>query len=296
MNDKIWTLSMNTENPNTPIVLLHGYVSAIGFWMLNLDEFAADRPVYAIDLLGFGKSSRPQFSNVPQEIQEQYVMFLEKWREAMNIPKMILLGHSLGGFISSCYALRYPDRVEHLILADPWGFTSAPPLKEHSLFKRSVIKLFTKVSPFRVIRAAGPLGPRLLRTTRPDIVNKFESTLKEHHRKTVAEYIFHCNNSENSGEQAFHKLLKNGPWPEHPIGETVRNNICHRIPMTFIYGGTSWIDKSYGGLIKEARPYSYTQVEIVPDAGHKVFSDNETIFNQLVIDACRIRRVAENTT
>lgn len=109
---------MNTDNKNTPIVLLHGYVSALAFWMLNLDEFSAHRPVYAIDLLGFGKSSRPCFSDDPKEIEEQYVMFLERWRESMNIPKMILLGHSLGGFISSMYALKHPERVEHLILGE----------------------------------------------------------------------------------------------------------------------------------------------------------------------------------
>lgn len=144
VNDKIWTLSMNTESPNTPIVLLHGYVSALAFWMLNFDELAANHPVYAIDLLGFGKSSRPNFSNDPQEIEQQYVMFLEKWRESMNIPKMILLGHSLGGFISSCYSLRYPERVEHLILADPWGFQSAPDLKTHSFLRRHLLKVFTR--------------------------------------------------------------------------------------------------------------------------------------------------------
>jgi pimeloyl-ACP methyl ester carboxylesterase len=92
--DKIWTLSMNTESEETPIVMLHGYVSALAFWMLNLDEFAAHRPVYAIDLLGFGKSSRPKFSDHPLEIEQQYVDFLEKWRQQMNIPKMILLGNS----------------------------------------------------------------------------------------------------------------------------------------------------------------------------------------------------------
>lgn len=93
-SDKIWTLAMNTDSPNTPIVLLHGYVSALAFWMLNLDEFAAHRPVYAIDLLGFGKSSRPKFADDPLEIEMQYVEFLEKWRQQMNIPKMILLGET----------------------------------------------------------------------------------------------------------------------------------------------------------------------------------------------------------
>lgn len=62
--------------------------------MLNLDEFAAHRPVYAIDLLGFGKSSRPKFADDPLEIEMQYVEFLEKWRQQMNIPKMILLGET----------------------------------------------------------------------------------------------------------------------------------------------------------------------------------------------------------
>lgn len=283
---------MNTDNKNTPIVLLHGYVSALAFWMLNLDEFSAHRPVYAIDLLGFGKSSRPCFSDDPQEIEEQYVMFLERWRESMNIPKMILLGHSLGGFITSCYALKYPDRVEHLILADPWGFTAAPDMKEHSFLRRSLIKIFTRFTPFSVVRAAGPLAPRFLRTTRPDIVGKFESVFDDHQKKIVSEYIYHCNNVKTTGELAFHRLLRNGPWPASPIGEKVKGQICHKIPMTFIYGVNSWIDSSYGQIIKDSRPSSYTQVEIVENAGHKVFSDNEIAFNKLVIEACKILKTS----
>lgn len=279
---------MNTDNPNTPIVLLHGYISALAFWMLNLDEFAAHRPVYAIDLLGFGRSSRPNFSTCAHEIEEQFVMFLERWRESMNIPKMILLGHSLGGFIASCYALKYPDRVEHLILADPWGYCAAPDINEHSFFRRMFLRIFTKIPPFRMVRAAGPFAPRFLSTTRQDIVGKFESFFEDRHKRAVSEYIYHCNNVSISGERAFHRLLKNGPWPEFPIGEKMRNKICNRIPMTFIYGVNSWIDSSYGQLIKDSRPDSYTQLHVMHDAGHKVFSDNETIFNQLVIEACQI--------
>lgn len=50
--DKVWTISMNTESPKTPLVLLHGMGAGVAFWVLNLDSLAQHRPVYAIDILG----------------------------------------------------------------------------------------------------------------------------------------------------------------------------------------------------------------------------------------------------
>lgn len=52
-SDKIWTLSLNSEETKkTPLVLLHGLGAGVGLWCLNLDSFATHRPVYALDLLG----------------------------------------------------------------------------------------------------------------------------------------------------------------------------------------------------------------------------------------------------
>jgi pimeloyl-ACP methyl ester carboxylesterase len=39
---------------------------------------------------------------------------------------MVLLGHSFGGYLSAAYALKYPENVQHLILADPWGLPEKP--------------------------------------------------------------------------------------------------------------------------------------------------------------------------
>lgn len=109
---------MNEESTNTPVVMIHGYGAGSAFWAMNLEEISEEHPVYVFDTLGFARSSRPEFSDDPDEIELQFVESIEKWREAMGFEKMVLLGHSFGGYQASAYALKYPDRLEHLVLGE----------------------------------------------------------------------------------------------------------------------------------------------------------------------------------
>lgn len=114
-DDQIWTFAMNQNSKNVPIVLIHGFGAGVAFWALNVEELAKDHPVYAFDVLGCSRSSRSHFSDDAHEIENQFIDSIDKWRAALNIDKMILIGHSFGGFLSSCYALKYPERLEHLV-------------------------------------------------------------------------------------------------------------------------------------------------------------------------------------
>lgn len=156
----------------------------------------------------------------------------------------------------------------------------------HSYIRQLFLKIFTKLPPFSVVRAAGPLAPFFLRTTRKDIVGKFESIMPDRFKYAISEYIYHCNSMRTTGEFAFHRLLHNGPWPMNPIADRMKD-LHSDIPLTFVYGAKSWLDSSYGTQIKDNRPNSYTHIEIIESAGHKVFSDDEILFNTIVLNACR---------
>lgn len=118
---KVWTAMLNKGCPGTPIVLIHGFASGLGLWALNYDGIAqAQRTIYAFDMPGFGQSSRPLFSTDPKEAEDQFIMYIEAWRAKMKLEKMIMIGHSMGSFLVVTYAMKYPRRVAHMMLADPW--------------------------------------------------------------------------------------------------------------------------------------------------------------------------------
>jgi pimeloyl-ACP methyl ester carboxylesterase len=163
---KIWTIYSNLSSKNVPIVLLHGFGGGVGLWILNLDQLCLNRPVYAIDLPGFARSSRPIFSLDPIEAEKQLINMLEEWRIEIGLnEEFILLGHSFGGFLSASYAIHYPKYVKQLVLIDPWGFGQRPEniwetgrLQHIPTWLRSFSSVMMKLSPLTGLRAAGPFG------------------------------------------------------------------------------------------------------------------------------------------
>lgn len=60
------------------------------------------------------------------EAEDFFLHALERWRQEMGIERFILVGHSLGGYLSAVYALRHPERVEKLLLLGPAGVPAKP--------------------------------------------------------------------------------------------------------------------------------------------------------------------------
>jgi len=288
-SDKVWTISLNTESPKTPLVMLHGMGAGVAFWVLNLDSLAEHRPVYAFDILGFGRSSRPAFTQDALIAEKQLVKSIEEWRREMNIQEMILLGHSMGGFLATSYTISYPDRVKHLILADPWGFPDKPKESKAPLWIRAIGTLVSPMNPLWALRAAGPYGQWVVEKTRPDIIRKFTEVIDgdEENMNVVAQYIHQCNAQSPTGESAFHAMMHGFGWARHPMLRRM-HSVRHDIPITLLYGSRSWIDKSSWDLLKAARESNYVNVQVVTGAGHHIFADKPEQFNRFVNEACAL--------
>ncbi|ELT93584.1 hypothetical protein CAPTEDRAFT_162120 [Capitella teleta] len=278
---KLRTVSMNKQSEETPVVLVHGMGAGVGFWALNLRAFASVRPVHAFDVLGFGQSSRPDFPTDASLAENEFVESIEEWRKSMDLDKFILLGHSLGGFLAASYTIKYPERVKHLILADPWGFPNPPDIADGPrlpLFIRGIIKVLQSFNPFSFLRAAGPFGPRLVRKLRSDLTQKFSHMLDEH---TVSDYIYQCNAQKPSGEVAFKNMYQGLGYAKHPMVNRI-TDIPPSIPMTFVHGEESWIGSDVAFQVKDLRGESLVDIQLYEGASHHVYADNTEEFNRLV--------------
>ncbi|XP_026321021.1 1-acylglycerol-3-phosphate O-acyltransferase ABHD5 isoform X1 [Hyposmocoma kahamanoa] len=287
-SDKIWTISLNDESNKTPLVLLHGMGAGLALWCPNLDAFAATRPVYAIDLLGFGRSSRPKFASDATKVEAQWVESVEEWRREVNLSEFILLGHSLGGYIATAYAMKYPDRVRHLILADPWGFVEKP----QNVYEKYNVPLWVKavavavqpLNPLWAVRAAGPAGKWLVGKTRPDISRKYLKYIPDA-ETIIPEYIYQCNSQTPSGESAFHTLMQSFGWAKNPMVHRL-DKLDPNLPVTVLYGARSWVDNTTGQVLTEQRRSDKTYVQVINGAGHHVYLDKPELFNKYVLEAC----------
>lgn len=107
----------------TPILLLHGFDSSLMEFRRLMPLLAHHHDVWAIDLLGFGLTDRPQGLEFTAATIKQHLY--DTWATLINKP-VILVGASMGGTAAIDFCLTYPDAVSRLVLLDSAGLAQAP--------------------------------------------------------------------------------------------------------------------------------------------------------------------------
>ncbi len=118
---------LEAGDPTKPkVILLHGLGGNAENWhfnaaVTNILPLAAQFHVIVPDQIGFGKSDKPLI----KYRVGTYVDFLDKFMAELKIEKASLVGNSMGGWVAGLMAIKYPNRVEKIVLADAAGIIPA---------------------------------------------------------------------------------------------------------------------------------------------------------------------------
>jgi pimeloyl-ACP methyl ester carboxylesterase len=101
-----------------PLVLIHGMFGDFLDWEPVLEPLSQSHRVIAVDLPGFGMSSKPR----REYTADFFVATLRELFTQLGLSEIILAGNSFGGQIAILYALQHAEMVAKLVLVDSGGF------------------------------------------------------------------------------------------------------------------------------------------------------------------------------
>ena len=104
-------------NGDKALVFVHGLSSNLDSWKKNLEGLTGNYRCIAMDLPGYGKSSR---SKADYSLAE-YAKILNDLVDKLELSNVVLVGHSMGGQIAMHSVLNYPQTYQKLILIAPAG-------------------------------------------------------------------------------------------------------------------------------------------------------------------------------
>lgn len=112
-------MDIGDKNAQKTIVLLHGKNFAGYYWeRIANDLLKRNYRVIIPDQIGFGKSSKPDYY---QYSFGQLALNTKLLLDELNIEKIDLVGHSMGGMVAATFSANYADTVNKLILINPIG-------------------------------------------------------------------------------------------------------------------------------------------------------------------------------
>lgn len=306
--------SFGESNSEPPLVLLHGYMNGSLYFyrnLLGLANHCFGGTVYALDLLGWGLSSRPLFNPKPikgtkyddeTHIAEQvFVESLEEWRKAHKLEKITLGGHSMGAYIATAYAERYPKNVHRLILISPAGvpddkdynmdnLTRDAPLRFRMMFGLANFLWNKDVTPASIVRNMPE--ERSFNMVKSYVERRLPSIDCPDERAHLSRYLFMNSKLPGSGEYFLNKFLKPTSFALKPL--------MYRIPklsvknVSIIYGQNDWMDPTGGIRTKELcdkmrregnENVPNVNVWGVSQAGHLLMLENWKEFNNAMFAA-----------
>ncbi|MDJ0692967.1 alpha/beta fold hydrolase [Mastigocoleus sp. MO_188.B34] len=115
---KVYYVNAGAKQTEYPALLLvHGFGASTDHWRKNITELCKEFEVYAIDLLGFGRSAKPNLEYSGDLWRDQLYDFITQ----VIGQKVVVVGNSLGGYASLSVSAQRQDGVAGVVLLNSAG-------------------------------------------------------------------------------------------------------------------------------------------------------------------------------
>jgi pimeloyl-ACP methyl ester carboxylesterase len=242
------------------ILFIHGLGSSALVWRDIPEALGNKYHTIVIDLIGFGGSDKPPYNYTISFFSQFLSDFLDKVGISKN-DKVILAGHSLGGYISIDFAIKKNNKVKKMILFDSSGLLNEPtPLLNDYL------------------DAVKTIAPQL---RREKLVKVFASLLAHPVRLLdVVIDIFVSVIDTKGAKESFESAFRNST--SSSINPT-QASILEQIPILIVWGECdNLIPILY--LDKFRKIFPHAQTITIKDSGHSPFVEKPAIVYQKLVD------------
>jgi pimeloyl-ACP methyl ester carboxylesterase len=268
VNTRYWM-----EGDGSPVILIHGISNSVEDWLLNFNVLAEQHRVYALDMIGHGRTDKPLSASYQMP---DLARFLKDFMDALQVTSAHLIGHSLGGAIALMLAINNPTYVNKLVLVDSAGLArevsiilrllSVPGLGE---FMGSVVLKGDLKKRMAFQRKSWP-DPEIV----PDqmIQLKYAATLWQDISKTFLKTLRASANIWGTKKSVYTPIVQGLPSLKNPV--------------LVVWGKQDDIlPVSQAQIVKDKIPDA--RVEIFEKCKHDPMVVNPNRFNQLVLEFLR---------
>jgi pimeloyl-ACP methyl ester carboxylesterase len=250
------------------LLLIHGIGDSSDSWRPVLNQLARSHTVIAPDLLGHGRSEKPR----ADYSVAAYANGMRDLLSVLEVDRVTVVGHSLGGGVAAQFAYQFPDRCERLVLVGSGGIgRSVSPLLRLATVPGA--ELLMPLFGLPPLKALSRLAAGLLR--------QFDTALGGDAEEVLA--VFDAL-PDTSARRAILRTLRSGvDWRGQVITMLDRAYLAEGIPTLLIWGRRdAIIPLGHGRLAHAAMPAS--ELEIFDDAGHFPHHSDPERFARIVLD------------
>ena len=142
-------VAFTDEGQGIPLVFVHGFPLSRGAWQRQVDELKTSYRVIAPDLPGLGDSEPRQGGHGMAQTADDVYALLKQLRTG----PVVLIGHSMGGYVALAFARKHPDMLKGLVLV---GTKSGADTAEAAAGRRATAEKVKAEGPDVVINSMAP--------------------------------------------------------------------------------------------------------------------------------------------